>query len=225
MAPRAAHAVIKYRVKVPRKASSMVNPAGISKVKLWMPVYFPPKKQSRERPGPSAPSVPEIGAVRQRTAFFLLQSSVSTSEFSPFCKCFGRSQSSFAFVTHTETARSFSSNLLSAVFLKGLGGFFRSAPRLLSPGKLRVLLLCPKWALFCRISPGQRYTTGMNTLGALQKRLIQSAMGDPATKATTYRYQDRPFLLPKIFIRRFRFRRQRSRRYPPGRVMPQEFVF
>jgi hypothetical protein len=65
----------------------------------------------------------------------------------------------------------------------------------------------------------------MNTLGALQKRLIQSAMGDPATKATTYRYQDRPFLLPKIFIRRFRFRRQRSRRYPPGRVMPQEFVF
>jgi hypothetical protein len=41
----------------------------------------------------------------------------------------------------------------------------------------------------------------MNTLGALQKRLIQSAMGDPATKATTNRYQDRPFLLPKIFTR------------------------
>jgi hypothetical protein len=185
---RAAHAVIKYRVKVPRKASSMVNPSGISKAKLWMPVYFPPKKAGRrERPGPSAPAVPEIGAVRHRAAFFLLQSSVSTSEFSPFCKCFGRSQSSFAFVTHTETARSFSSNLLSAVFLKGFGGFFRSEPRLLSPGKLRVLLLCPKRALFCRISPGQRYTTGMNTLGALQKRLIQSAMGDPATKATTYR--------------------------------------
>jgi hypothetical protein len=179
----------------------MVNPAGISKAKLWMPVYFPPKKQGGGRPGPSAPSVPEIGAVRQRTAFFLLQSSVSTSEFSPFCKCFGRSQSSFAFVTHTETARSFSSNLLSAVFLKGLGGFFRSEPRLLSPGKLRVLLLCPKRALFCRISPGQRYTTGMNTLGALQKRLIQSAMGDPAAKASTNRYQDRPFLLPKIFTR------------------------
>jgi hypothetical protein len=78
-----------------------------------------------------------------------------------------------------------------------LGGFFRSAPRLLSPGKLRVLLLCPKWALFCRISPGQRYTTGMNTLGALQKRLIQSAMGDPATKATTYRYRVAHFFCRK----------------------------